>query len=103
MEPGAHTPWVSLRAPPICETARMAEKVYQLSQALLPDGTVVWEERGKARDLLAELRRYDPMLSLVRDVSAGVWLIYRRDENGGQYRVFHCEGDLLPDVERVIH
>ena len=29
--------------------------------------------------------------------------IYRRDENGGQYPVFHCEGDLLPDVERVIH
>ncbi len=74
----------------------------QQCKTRLPDGTVVWEERGKARDLLAELRRYDPLLSLTRNVPAERWEVWRRDENGGQYRVFHCDGDLLPEVDTVV-
>lgn len=78
------------------------DRVYPLVPGRLPDGTVVWEERGKAKDILDALRRYDPRLSLVRNHADGQWEVWRRNENESQGRVAIFPGELLPAESQVL-
>lgn len=95
---------------PICEDALMTDAVYPIQPKQLPDGSIVWEEHGKAKAVIDALRAYDPRCSLVRnhtDVNietgqVGCWEIWRLNENGEPNRVGSWWNDRLPEPEQVV-
>lgn len=75
---------------------------YPLVPRQLPDGTMVWEERGKARDVIAALRAYDERCSLVRNFEDATWEIWRKNEDGTQGRVGVWRQEYLPEPLQVV-
>lgn len=80
----------------------MAHDVYPLERGMLPDGTVVFEERGKAADVDAALKAYDPRCWLLRNHTEGAWEIWRANEDGTQGRVGSWRHELLPHPMQVV-
>lgn len=76
--------------------------VYPLVQKLLPDGTAIWEEQGKAKDVLDALRAYDPRCSLARNFAEGAWEIWRKNEDDSQARVGRFVAQFLPEPGQVV-
>lgn len=75
---------------------------YLLVQRRLPDGTVVWEERGKAKLVLDALRAYDPRLSITRNHRDGQWEVWRSNEDRSQGRVAIFAQELLPEPDQAV-
>ena len=80
----------------------MADRPYPLVPKRLPDGRTVWEEAGKAKDLLDALRAYDPRMSLVRNHVDGQWEVWRRNEDESQGRVAIYVSELLPHESQLL-
>jgi hypothetical protein len=80
----------------------MVDRLYPLVPATLPDGRVVWEERGKARAVIDAIRAYDPRYSLVRDFEANTWEVWRQNEQGNPSRSMVVHGDRLPEPNEVL-
>lgn len=78
------------------------DRVYPLVPGKLPDGRTVWEERGKARDVLDAIRAYDPRYSLVRNHDENQWEIWRANETGPANRSMIFPGEPLPHPSQVL-
>lgn len=75
---------------------------YPLVPVRLPDGRMVWEEKGKARDVIESIRRHYPNYRLVRDFVTPAWDVMCVNSDGSQGRVFHHVGDDLPDAGVIL-
>lgn len=80
----------------------MLDRVYPLFPRNLPDGSVVWEERGKVFDVQAAVRAYDERMSLLRNFEHNTWEVWRADEDGVQSRCGLWEGDRCPEPREVL-
>jgi hypothetical protein len=78
------------------------DRLYPIIPSKLPDGTVVWEERGKAFDVQAAVRGYDPRMSFVRNHADGAWEVWRADERGDSSRCGIWPGDRCPEPREVL-
>lgn len=76
--------------------------LYPLVSKLLPDGSVVMEERGKAGAVIAALKAYDYRTSLVRNFRTKTWEIWRRNEDESQSRIGTWRGEFLPEPDQVV-
>lgn len=77
-----------------------------LSPRQLPDGRVEWvENQDVGRWLRDGYSPYgwegDPRLSLVRNIPAGRWEVWRANEDGTQTSVWHRVGDEYPGLEVI--
>lgn len=68
-----------------------------IAAGFLPDGTVEFTEPGAAEECVRLLREYDPDCSLVRNIAAGAWEVWRKCEDGVDRKI----GSLVQ--ERVPH
>lgn len=80
----------------------MIDRVYPLIPSKLPDGSVVWEERGKVWDVQAAVRAYDERMSLTRNFEDDTWEVWRADEGGGQSRCGLWSGERCPEPREVL-
>lgn len=80
----------------------MLDRVYPIIPTQLPDGTMVWEERGKAFDVQRAVREYDHRMSFTRNHVDEQWEVHRADEDGTRSRCGIWSGDRCPEPNEVL-
>lgn len=69
----------------------------------MPDGRVEWAEAGgDVGQVVADLRAYDPRLSLVRNFELGQWEVWRQNEDEVARRICSRPGDHVPNGPGLI-
>lgn len=77
---------------------------FLIPDGMLPDGSITWTEKGSTADAVVErLREYDPRLSLILNVEAGEWEVWRMGEDNKARRISRLNnGGKVPNGDQLI-